>query len=173
MSEQLKNFRAWYVDVLARLYPVRDAGIAVFMISLPLFERYLRQRNKLGPEDKIDPAMPDICRIFPALKDAVTARQFWTVYRHGFLHQVTLATKTRGGALPSGWLTHDSGSAVQVEADGSFCVNPVLFSQQVIASIEDDFATFAGVAAGAPPLPVVARRDPVTIPSGYLGTGTP
>jgi hypothetical protein len=174
MSEQLKNFRAWYVAVLAQLYPIRDAGIAVFMISLPLFERYLRQKNKLGPDDKLDAAMPDVCVIFPALKDAATAKQFWAVYRHGFLHQVTLSQKTWGGtALPQGWLTHDIAEPVRIEADGSFCVNPVLLSQEIIAVIEADFATFAGVVAGTPPLPAVTRRDPVTIPSSYLGTGTP
>jgi hypothetical protein len=41
----LDNFKAWYVDVLTPLYPHRNAGIAVFMLSLPLEERYLRQKN--------------------------------------------------------------------------------------------------------------------------------
>src|SRR5882672_2777365 len=168
MSEQLKDFRAWYVDVLAQLYPIGDAGIAALMISLPLLERYLRQKNKLGPDDKLDAAIPDMSAIFPALKDARTAQQFWSVYRNGFLHQVTLAQRTRRGtALPQGWLTHDIAEAVRIDADGSFCVNPVLLSQRIIAVIEADFATFAGVASGAPPLPVVTRRDPVTIPSSY------
>jgi len=45
VTNDLKNFRDWYVKTLESLYPERDAGIAVLMISMPLLERYLRQRN--------------------------------------------------------------------------------------------------------------------------------
>src|SRR5690349_7539021 len=105
----LDNFKAWYADVLTTLYPMRNAGIAVFMLSLPLAERYLRQKNNLGPDAVLDDAfMKSLCAIFPVLQDVRTSRQFWTVYRHGFLHQATLSTCTRSGAaLPVGWLTHD------------------------------------------------------------------
>jgi hypothetical protein len=174
MSDELTNFNAWYVDVLRALYPNRDAGIAVLMISLPLLERYLRQKNGLGPDQQLDDGFRrDLCAMFPALGDEDTARQFWNVYRHGFLHQVTVAQRTqRGTALPGGWLTHDISEAVRLDPDEAFCVHPVLFSQTVTAAIEADFAAFAGVVAGAPPLPVVVRRDPFPIPSSYMGTGS-
>jgi hypothetical protein len=168
----LDNFKVWYVDVLTTLYPNRNAGIAVFMLSLPLAERYLRQKNKIGPDANLDDAfMRSLCSIFPVLRDAPTAKQFWAVYRHGFLHQATLSTCTRKSeALPVGWHTHDITDAIQVRSDGSFCVHPVLFSETIVRRIENDFAVFAGVAEGAPALAAEARLDPITIPSTYIGT---
>ena len=167
----IENFKAWYVDVLDSLYPRRDAGIAVLMISLPLLERYLRRKHGVRPNDTMtDAAMDGLRGLFPALPSVAEARAFWNVYRNGFLHQATVSTSTRGGAaLPDGWLTHDIAEPVRVERDGSFTVHPVLFSQVVVDAISADFSTFEAV---APVLPQVVRRDPVTIPSSYLGTGS-
>jgi hypothetical protein len=172
MDEELQNFRAWYASVLASLYPNRDAGIAVLMISLALLERYLRQKTLRTPADNVDEAcMRELCAIFPVLGTVDVARHFWDIYRNGFLHQVTLSRqKPSGKALPDGSLTHDIAEAIKLEPDGSLCVHPVLFSKQVVDTIERDFAAFAGPGAGAPALPKVERRDPVTIPSSYLGT---
>ncbi len=47
MNTDLANFRAWYVDTLNQLYPRRESGIAVLMLSFPLLERYLRQTTDL------------------------------------------------------------------------------------------------------------------------------
>jgi hypothetical protein len=174
MDINLQNFRAWFVDILNGLYPTRNAGIAVFMISLPLAERYLRQTGKVGPDKELsDACMRELVRIFPGLRDVPTAKKFWNVYRHGFLHQSTLSLFTRGGApLPAGWITHDNMTeAIEIRADGSFSLHPVLFSQTIIREIEAAFDVFVGVGSSAPPLPTVARLDPVTIPSTYLGTG--
>ena len=170
MSSNLDNFRAWYVQVLDGLYEKRDAGIAVLMISLPLLERYLRRKHKLTPEDGMsDAAMSGLCAMFPALRTVIQARAFWNVYRNGFLHQATVSRSTKGGALlPDGWLTHDIADPVRLEPDGSFTVNPVLLSKQIVNTIGGDFSVFE---SDAPSLPQVARRDPVTIPSTYLGTG--
>lgn len=169
----LDDFKAWYVDTLNRLYPIRDAGLAVFMISLPLAERYLRQKNGLAPEQPVSDAfMLDLVRMFPALRDVPLARQFWAAYRHGLLHQATLSLETnKGTALPVARLTHDIADPIQVLGDGSLCVNPVLFSKAVTSEIESNFAVFSGAAFGAPPLPSVMRIDPIAIPSTYIGTG--
>jgi len=108
--------------------------------------------------------MSSLCAIFPVLRDAATAMQFWNIYRNGFLHQATLSTCTRTSAtLPVGWLTHDIADAIQIKSDSSFCVHPVLFSETIVREIEKDSAVFAGVAAGAPALATVANLDPVTI----------
>jgi hypothetical protein len=175
MNEDLANFKAWFADVLTTLYPNRDAGIAVLTLSLPLAERYVRQKNKAGPEGALtDDCMTSLIAILPALRHIATARQFWAVYRHGFLHQATLSAVARGGAsLPIGWLTHDTAEPFEIRPDGSFQVHPVLLSQEIVRAIEADFAVFAGTVAGAPPLARVSRLDPVTIPSGYVGTGNP
>jgi len=165
-------FKAWYEDVLAMLYPYRDAGIAIFMISLPLTERYLRQKSNLGPDaDLSDDFMRRLVKIFCTLKDEATARQFWAVYRHGFLHQATLSRSTRRGTpLPIGWLTHDISEAIQIMPDGSFCMHPVLFSQKIVNEIRADFAAFAGTVAGAPPLARVEPFNPITLHSTPIGT---
>lgn len=167
-----EHFKAWYEDVLAMLYPHRDAGIAIFMISLPLTERFLRQKSKLGPDDDLSDAfMIRLGKIFPALRDVTTARQFWAVYRHGFLHQATLSKSTRRGTpLPIGWLTHDIADAIQIMPDGSFCLHPVLFSQKIVSEINADFSAFAGTIAGAPPLAKVESFHPITIHSSPIGT---
>jgi hypothetical protein len=172
IADDAANFKAWYVDVLHGLYKIEGAGIPVLMISMPLLERYLRQKNRIAPADALtDASMRDLCVMFPALPSVDIARQFWNVYRHGFLHQATLSTVShRGANLPVGWLTYNRSAAVSIESNGSFCVEPRLFAQTVVAAIQADFPTFAGVAAGAPPLPVVARLDPFPIPSAYLGT---
>ena len=165
-------FKAWYEDVLAMLYPHRDAGIAIFMISLPLTERYLRQKSNLGPDaDLSDDFMRCLVKIFSALRDVATARQFWAVYRNGFLHQATLSTSTRRGTLLQiGWLTHDIADSIQIIPDGSFCVHPELFSKKIVSEIKADFATFAGTVAGAPPLAKVEGFHPITMHSMPIGT---
>ncbi len=121
MNEDLANFKAWYADVLTALYPNRDAGIAVLTLSLPLAERYLRQKNKVAPRsDLTDACITSLIAILPALRDVATARQFWAVYRHGFLHQATLSAVARGGAsLSVGWLTHDTVEPFEIRPDGS------------------------------------------------------
>ena len=138
------------------------------MISLPLLERYLRRKHNLGPDDSMTNAMGGLCAVFPALGAVAQARDFWHVYRNGFLHQATVSSTKRGASLPGGWLSHDIAEPIRVETDGAFTVNPVRFSKIVIDTISGDFASFE---ADAPPLPQVARRDPVTIPSTYVGTG--
>jgi hypothetical protein len=90
--------------------------------------------------------------VFLALPDDATARHFWNVYRNGFLHQATLSLKTsKGNALPVASLTHDVPVPVTIEADGSFVIQPVLFSRRVVQTIEANFNTFAGVGTPAPP----------------------
>ena len=142
------------------------------MISLPLLERYLRQKNHVALTQPLsDASMSTLGVVFPVLSTVDVARQLWSVYRNGFLHQATLPAVThRGTSLPVGWLTYNRSTSITIEPDGSFCVQPRIFSQRIVEVIERDFAVFSGVAAGAPPLPVVARLDPVIIPSTYLRT---
>jgi len=115
-----QNFQAWYVNILEALYENRAAGIAVLMISAPLLERYLRQKNGRSPAQELDDAcMTTLYHIFPALVDAATARKFWNVYRNGFLHQATLNLETRSGStLPPAALTHDIPDVIRVNSDG-------------------------------------------------------
>jgi hypothetical protein len=132
MSEDLKNFRAWYVDVLEDLRAQRDAGLVSLMIAMPLLERYIRSKNCVPPEDSLNQAcMVTVCGIFQALPDVDAARKFWGVFRNGFLHQATLSLKTNAGRnLPAGSLTHDIAAPVTLRPDGSFVVIPISLARR-------------------------------------------
>jgi hypothetical protein len=79
------------------------------------------------------------------------------------------ATYARAGtALPFGELTHDITQPIEVRPDGSFVLQPVLFSSRVTETIEADFAIFAGAGTPAPKLPEV-----VAYVSGSTGIGIP
>jgi len=180
MSADYENYRSWYANLLPKLYPCRNAGFAILMVVFPLLERYLRQKNRLGPkDDPSDGCMDDLGNIFPALSDHRTARNFWNVYRHGILHQVTLSRQNRSGStLPVGWLSHDKRVAILIESDGNFWVHPVLFSKKILQTIEEDFKTFEGTSAASTRLPTV-KAQPKTkttnVPGGQqviLGTST-
>lgn len=161
-----QNFQAWYVNILDSLYENRAAGIAVLMVSTPLLERYLRQKNGRSPAQELDDGcMTTLYQIFPALVDVATARKFWNVYRNGFLHQATLNLETRGGyALPSAALTHDIPDAIRVHSDGSFTLNPRRFSEQIVSTIKGNFATFVGTGTAAPPMTHVVAYVPASSP---------
>jgi hypothetical protein len=171
------NFEAWYGSVLDSLYPNRDAGIVVFMITLPLAERYIRQVNAVPPEEELtDSCMQSLCALFPALVNIPLARQFWATYRHGFLHQATLSQRTkRGQSLPAAWLSHDIAAPLEVRSDGSLWVNPVPFSQTVLAAIRTNFSVFVGRGNRSVPLPstVIHMGTPGAFPTmpTYIGTG--
>jgi hypothetical protein len=164
MDQDRSNFKAWYADALELLYPKREHGVAAFMISLPLLERYLRQSNKLSPDDNLNAGCWRTLRaLFPTLPSDEVAKDFWTAYRHGFLHQATMSLRAKSGpTLPAASLTHDIViDPVTVNRDGSFVVHPVLFSKLVVRTIEVNFAVFVGDGSSAPPLPkIVATAAP-------------
>lgn len=172
MATDRENFQSWFVDVLEGLHKERSAGIAALMITLPLLERYLRVKNGLGPADNIKRGMGSLRVLFPVFSDDGQAYEFWTVYRHGFLHQATLNEMTFGGSgLPKAWLSQDFSEPVEVAVDGSFRVDPVSFSRRVVKTIEADFAIFVGAGTAAPAL---ADTATLTHPLGHtiLGTGS-
>ncbi len=164
MSDERANFKAWYVDSLNILYPIRNAGIPLFMISLPLAERFIRQKNKVGPDTNLtEDCMGTLGKIFPALANKATAWDFWNVCRNGYLHQATFSPSTRKGKpLPVGWLTHDIADAVQVTAVGNFLVHPVLFSRAIIGAIESGLRYIQR--RGNWSAPYAGRRAPRSLP---------
>lgn len=171
---QPADFDKHFVKVLGSLYGNRDAGYAVIMISMPLLERYLRQKVCIGTNSLADSFYNEFVRLFPSAKDVPTAKQLWAAYRHGFLHQGTMSTETSSGvSLPAAYLTHDMADAIAIRADGSFLLHPDLFSKRAVAEIVANFLVYRGTVAGAPPLPQVQRLDPVTIPAAYSGNRPP
>ena len=69
-------------------------------------------------------------------------------------------------------LTHDT-AIVKIEATGKVWLNPVLFAERVLVTIEADFETFEG----GQPLPKVTVYGTEPQPNGtsilYMGTSTP
>ena len=156
MNAHRANFDAWYKKVLDLLYPDRNAGFAILLIAFPLLERYLRQRTGHTSDQSLSDAFFDeLLRLFPPLKTSATARNFWQIYRNGLLHEITLSRQARKGApMPVGWVSHDK-PLITIETGGGIWINPVEFAQQVIATIEADFATFEGALAFSARLPTV------------------
>jgi hypothetical protein len=161
MEQHRANFKAWYAHVLEGLYANQNAGIAAFMVTLPLLERYLRLKSGMTLKDHYvkKPFRAELGIMFPALRDDQVAEKFWTIFRHGFLHHATLSFSWEtddGDMLPIGRLTHHPVQySVRIESDGSFTVNPVSFSRTVVSAIEGDFVTYVGKDLDALPLPKV------------------
>ena len=145
MATAIDNFRAWYVEPLRSLFPNTKAGFPILMIVFPLLERYLRQRVGLRGQDRLtDAFLDELVQLFGELKDRQIARTFWTAYRHGLLHEVTLSQSSRsGGALPVAWLSHDM-PLFTVDAKGDYWLNPVPFATRIIETIEANFDVFEG-----------------------------
>lgn len=179
MNAHSANFDAWYKKVLDLLYPHRDAGFAILLIAFPLLERYLRQRTGLTSDQSLtDPFFDELVRLFPTLKTATMARNFWQIYRNGLLHEITLSRQARSGTpMPVGWVSHDK-PLITIETDGSIWINPVEFAKHVIATIEADFATFENTSASSARLPTVKSQSIATgtgaapAPRIILGTNT-
>ncbi len=164
----IKNFRDWYVESLKVLFPLRKAGFPILMVSFPLLERYLRQRVGLPGHDALNDAFFDsLVSVVGELKDRKTARIFWTAYRHGLLHEVTLSRETRrGSTLPVAWLSHDV-SLFSIDENGDYWLQPVLFAARVLETIESDFGTFEKGSRAINPFPTV-------VPSTFCtATGCP
>ncbi len=157
------NFRLWFADQIRALAQDRNAGFIIAMVSFPLLERYLRQLTNAEP--KSPKFIVGLLKVLPELSTAGTAQAFWTTYRHGLLHTVAMSRETHG-------LTHDS-RIVDVEPSGKVWLNPVLFSERVLSTIEADFSTFES--GGALPSVNIYGRVPeqAGTPNYYLGTGTP
>lgn len=93
-----ENFQSWFAGFLRPLWDNRAAGFIVTLVSFPLLERYLRQAA--GSEPNSPRFIADLRRVFPELLSDADARAFWTTYRHGLLHNVTMSRYTLGSGAP-------------------------------------------------------------------------
>jgi hypothetical protein len=170
MASNFKNFKNWYADTLNKLYPDRNSGFAILMITFPLLERYLRHKNKLSHKDNLnDRCMDELRFMFPVLSTTEVAWKFWNIFRNGILHQVTLSRENKKGKkMPEGWVSHDINAAVIIESDGSFLIHPVLFAKHIVGKIESDFAIFEKGSAVSTKLPKVKPHPTAT----NVGQGT-
>jgi hypothetical protein len=152
MTTDYQNFRSWFADLLPKLYPDRNAGFVILMVAFPLLERFLQQKTRKTSNHR--KFRDQLRQLFPELRDDSAVQQFWKGYRHKLLHQVALS--------PENWASHHAQVAISVEPDGTFRIQPVLFAQRVLQSIEEDFATFADQTSTSP--------FPAVFPLPHTGT---
>jgi len=166
MTSNYDNFKAWFKDILEGFYSNRNAGFVILMVAFPLLERYLREKSGIHEGSYNDNFYKELAVIFPELRYAQDAKDFWQVYRNGLLHQGTLSQKNRSGIkMPDAWVSNDSMAAVSKNGT-DFWVHPANFARHVIDIIEKDFPTFEGRHSTAHPLPTISQ-----FPNNVLGTG--
>ena len=144
MKDNHNNFVRWFEEPLSNLYKNPHAGFAILILSLPILERYLREKSGVCEQPNLDARFhQEFLNMFPSVNDMPTSRKFWQVYRHGLLHQATL--KAHDTVLSAA--VH--GGAAEIEFDGKvFTVSLIKFSEHVVDTREGDFATYEG--AGSP-----------------------
>lgn len=147
-----EQFQRWYVEPIRQLQENPSAGFPILLITLPLLERYVRNLCDWRKVSFGKPCCSKLAIIIPELQDEDIAGKFWTVFRHGLLHQVTMNQKHDGDTVYSE-LTRDEPSLVYHESHSAFSLNPLWFSNKVIMLIEKDFDTFVGGSVSEKPLP--------------------
>ena len=156
MNANKENFLKWFKQPLEQLYSNSDAGFAVMVISLPLLERYLREKSKTFEATSVSLQFHrDLIKLFPVLSSEEFAKKFWESCRHGLLHQVTFRQKTASD--PAIDLT---GGIKEFEYDAkqnAIRLNPFWFSKKIVETIESDFSTFEGLNSSRHKLPQISQ----------------
>jgi len=158
MTPEEAQFKEWWARPIEELAPNAHNGFALLALSLPILERFLREKSGLGEERVLDNSFYNELRaLLPDLSSNDIARRFWRAYRHGLLHQATFSLKAdSGAATPSVWINPKQPEVVCHDpAKGSFTVNARKFSETVLATIRTEFSTFVGGASANHPLPEV------------------
>ena len=159
MSDDEKYFRDWYVAALAPLRSNGDAGFIFAFVSLPLLERYLREKSGAGQVLQLPIQFYlELRALFPEI--AGKENDLWHCYRNGLLHQAAFSKeKIRHGicvVMPSAGLSgHDSRPVYYDVPTDSFYMNPVVFFDRVTGAILADFATYLGSLSPAHKLPTI------------------
>src|SRR5882672_9726649 len=137
----IDNYRSWFKEPIERLYADGHGGFAVLILTIPLLERYLREKSGVHEGDLNTRFYDEFLKLFPKLGTRDVAKEFWQVYRNGLLHQVTMSKAYRSGInVRPGWITAQS-DAITVDAGGFLC-DPRGFAVTVLAAVEANFATF-------------------------------
>jgi len=146
LNDISERFRRWYKEPIETLIANEHAGFAVLTLTLPVLERFTRNRAKIGPEENLPKSSEfykELVRLFPGFKYPDYAFEFWRLYRHGLLHQATLNGKCT--------FIKDDGPLVQYW-NGAFTVSANKLAKRVLSIVGNDLSTFEG---SGPPLPTV------------------
>ena len=83
MTDHEENFRKWFVDALDPLRRNGDAGFIFAFVSLPLLERYLREKSGAGEAITLPTQFfVELGKLFPEI--AGREDRMWHCYRNGF-----------------------------------------------------------------------------------------
>jgi hypothetical protein len=170
MNTNKDNFNLWFKDIIESFKGNENAGFAILMITFPLLERFIRSKKEIPYNKDLNPSFyEELTTIFHALKDNKIAKDFWTVYRHGILHQASFSLQDRkGNTLPDAWLSGDTDD-IEIHPDGSFWINPVKFSQKVIDAIQKEFKYFEALNPKISYTPIASAQ---TSKDGIYGTAS-
>jgi hypothetical protein len=151
------NFETWFGSPLEALAGNDDAAFIVAMVTFPLLERYVRELSRSEPNTP--EFNRELLTVLPELQSESSANQFWSMYRHGLLHKVTLSKENHG-------LSHAK-PVIEQWLNGFFWVNPELLAKRVLDTIRANFALFERGAA----LPAIATMN--TLGTSFIGTVFP
>lgn len=158
MNDNRKNFNKWYKIPLSTLYKNVDAGFIIMMVSLPLLERYLREKCNIKEFAGLnDDFYRTLTVIFPNLNNKENAKVFWKVYRHGLLHKTALRISGKTFHVQIAGM-HNDANEIELEVNKNaykFMVSPVKVSRRTILTIENDFETYEGINSPCHPLPAI------------------
>jgi hypothetical protein len=162
MPTDRENFEAWFVRPLQSLFEREEFGFIIVMVTLPLLERYLRQKAKLHSDKKLnDTFFVAFEELFPL---GGKAKKFWRMCRNGLLHQSTFSGR-------GVFIVHGQSEPLAVDHEAFFRLEPVIFAQKVLAAILSGFEDYVSM---EPPLPKVFwLLAPGVGPPMILGTGAP
>jgi hypothetical protein len=142
-------FKQRFREPIELLIGKEHTGFALMMIAIPLIERLLRGRCKIGDQRKLPSAFYDeLYRVFPALGDRDGASAFWQAFRNGILHQATFSLKDPRGAQFSGYVGFKAlspGTPIVLHRSLghlSCLVDPIAFAQAILDEVEKDLQTF-------------------------------
>jgi len=148
-----EKFRLWYREPIETLIAKdQHTGFAVLMLTLPILERYVRQKLKINQDNLPDQFYAELEKLFPGLKSRTNAKRFWRIYRHGLLHQATLQSVDGSIAF-----VHNSVEMLNSSIDGcTFGLSPNRFAVEVLTIIEKDLSIFENRSGPQPQLPTVS-----------------
>lgn len=158
MSTCRENYESWFKGVVQLLHKDGNAGLAILMITIPLLERYLREKSGIYEGQLNDDFYSEFIVVFPQLTNPKHGAEVWHIFRNGLLHQVTLSRgKRNGDAMQPGWLSYD-GPALFRDVSGVYCINPRKFADEIFRVIDSDFETFEGRNSVNHPMPIVINQ---------------
>ena len=154
MDNLHQNYIRWFKEIVRGLCQLENGGFAILMVTLPILERYLREKSRVYESPRLEaPFYTELLRVFPTLSSEQEARNFWQIFRNGLLHQATLSrATTKGITMPAGLLSADA-PAVDVDKSGIFLVNPRKFADRVFGVIDSDFGVFEAAGSINHPMP--------------------